>query len=72
MIVADTYKIETQRPATRASLGGGFTNVIEVVFTTKPSGIEGKVDVPVSAFSPDEVDAIVRGQAKIIEAVQAL
>lgn len=70
--MADTYKIETQRPATRAQLGGGFANVIEVVFTTKPSGIEGKVDVPATMFSPDEVDKIVAAQARVIEAVQAL
>lgn len=70
--MADTYKIETQRPATRAQLGGGFANVIEVVFTTKPSGIEGKVDVPATAFSPAEVDALVKSAAVVIEAVQAL
>lgn len=70
--MADTYKIETQRPATRALLGGGFANFIEVVFTTKPSGIEGKVDVPATMFSPEEVDSIVAKQARVIEAVQAL
>lgn len=72
MTMADLFKIEAQRPALRSQIGGGYQQVIEVVFTTKPSGIEGKVDIPASAYGPDEVAAIVAAQAKLLESVQAL
>lgn len=72
MSMADLFKIEGQRPAKRLAVGGAITDVIEVTFTTKPSGIEGQVDVPASAYGPDEVAAIVSAQARLLEAVQAL
>lgn len=72
MTMADTFKIETQQPALRSRIGGGYQDVIEVTFTTKPTGIVGKVDIPVAVFSPDEVAAVVAAQAKLLESVQAL
>lgn len=72
MTVADTFKIETQQPALRRRIGGDYQDVIEIVFTTKPSGIMGKVDIPVAAFSPDEVATVIAAQAKLLESVQAL
>lgn len=70
--MSETFKIESQRPATRAKPGGGFMSVMEVTFTTKPSGIVGTVDVPDSAYTADEVARLVDAKRDLLEAVQAL
>lgn len=70
--MADTYKIEDQTPRSARTAAGGFYDVMRVTFATKPSGIVGTVDVPISAYSTDEVDRLVRAQAALLEAVQAL
>lgn len=70
--MSEAFKIENQRPATRAKPGGGFVPVMEITFTTKPSGITGTVDVPDSAYMPDEVARLVGAKAALLEEVQAL
>lgn len=68
----DLFKIEGQAPATRPSPTGGFVSVMEVTFTTKKSGITGRVDIPVNAYTPEEVAKVVGNQASLLEEVAAL
>lgn len=70
--MADTYEIVSQVPRTRMLPGGQYGAVTFVTFKTKPSGIFGSVDIPAQVFSVDEVDRVVRTQAKLLEDVQAL
>lgn len=70
--MSETFTIQNQVPATRNQAGGGFVPVMEITFMTKPSGIVGKVDVPDSTYTPDEVAKIVDAKARLLEAVQAL
>lgn len=67
-----TFKIENQVPRMRAQVGGGFVDVMEVTFTTRPSGIVGKVDIPTSAYTADEVGTKVGAMADLLEQVQGL
>ncbi len=70
--MADTYTIVSQVPRVRSAPGGQFTRVIEVTFTTKPSGQTGMVDIPADGYGPDTVADIVAAQAAAIERVQHL
>lgn len=70
--MADTYEIVSTAPKTRADPGGQWSNVVAVVFQTKPSGQVGIVDIPETAFTPAEVDRIVAPLAANIEAVKNL
>lgn len=70
--MAANYTITDQRPVTDAAPGGVFVPAMEITFTTKPSGIAGRVRVPVSQYSAATVDDIVTKQADIIEQVQHL
>lgn len=71
-MVADTYKVISQVPTTAAMPGGTFVPSMEITFETLPSHVAGKVTVPQSQYSPDEVDRVLRQSAATIEAVQAL
>lgn len=70
--MAATYDIVSQTPRTRSGVAGQFSQVVEVTFRTKPSNQPGMVDIPATAYTPDEVDRIVSRQAELIETVQAL
>jgi hypothetical protein len=66
------YTITHQVPVTDSVPGGTFVPAMEITFTTKPSDVVGRVRVPMSRYTTDEVDRIVGDQAEIIERVQAL
>lgn len=70
--MAATYEIVTQVPRTRIDPGGTPTQTVLVTFRTKPSAQVGQVDVPMSAYTIDEVDRLVTAKAALIEAVQGL
>jgi hypothetical protein len=70
--MADAYTVENQAPTTIVSPGGLVVPAVEVTFTTKPSGVGGRVKIPTSIFSTDEVDKAIRGQVAVLEAVQNL
>lgn len=70
--MAATFEITAIAPRTRADAAGGFVNVQQVTFTTKPSAIVGVVDIPVAAFTPDEVNKVVERHAALLETVKAL
>ena len=65
--MADTYEVTAQRQTTRLSPSGQFTEVVEVSFTTKPSGATGTVVVPVSQYQPDAVIGMIERQAAALE-----
>lgn len=68
----ELYAVTSQTQITDLSPGGQVVPAMQVSFTTKPSGIEGRVNVPISAYSAEEVDRLIRAQVAVIEAVQAL
>jgi hypothetical protein len=70
--MADIYKVVSQAPVTAPVPGGTFAPSMEVTFETKPSGVVGKVTIPLSHFSTDEVDKAIRHSATVLEAVQKL
>lgn len=70
--MATDFQITDQRPVTDASPSGTFVPAMEITFTTKPSGIPGRVRIPLTAYTPDHVDDVVGASARNIEAVQAL
>jgi hypothetical protein len=70
--VAETYKIESQRPITSPDASGTFVPAMEITFTTKPSGVPGRVLVPNSQYTPANVDKAVDAAARNIEAVHNL
>jgi hypothetical protein len=70
--MADTYTIVSQAPVMDADAAGQLVPSVEIRFTTKPSAQPGKVRVPQSQYSPENVDRIVSREAATIEAVQAL
>lgn len=67
--MADTYEVTGQRQTTRLSPSGQFQEVVEVAFTTKPSGASGTVVVPVSQYQPDAVIDMLTRQAAALETV---
>lgn len=66
------YTITDQRPVTDPTPGGAFVPAMEIVFTTKPNTITGKVRVPMSKYDAANVDEIIGRQAALIESVQEL
>lgn len=70
--MADVYEIVRAAPRTRAEPGGAFTQVQLVTFRTKPSGYIGTLEVPDAAFTPEEVDRLVREKTAVLEAVAHL
>lgn len=70
--MADTYKIIEQRPTVDLSAAGTSQEVMEIVFTTKPHNQPGRVRVPMSQYTPDEVARIVGEAAENIETIQNL
>lgn len=70
--MAETYTIVSQTPRMDTDAAGQVVPSVEVRFTTKPSAQPGRVSVPQSQFTPDNVDRIVSAEAANIEAVQAL
>jgi hypothetical protein len=70
--MAAHYTVQDQRPVTVAGPGSTFVPSMEITFTTKPSGIGGRITVPMSHYTPDHVDELLNAQAERIETVQAL
>ena len=70
--MADTYTVTGQTPVTDLSPTGTFVPAMEITFTTKPSGVMGRVRVPLAQYTPDVVDHAISVQAELIEQVQAL
>ena len=70
--MAATYTITDQRPVTDAGPGGVFVPAMEITFITKPSGVAGRIRVPMSAYGATTVDEMVKAQADAIESVHNL
>jgi hypothetical protein len=70
--MAADYQIVDQRPVTDVSPSGVFVPAVEITFTTKPSGMTGRVRIPETTYTPDHVDEVVGTAARNIETVQAL
>ena len=70
--MAETYTIISQTPKMDADAAGQIVPAVEVRFTTKPSAQPGRVTIPQSQYTPDNVSKIVAAEAANIEAVQAL
>ena len=70
--MAADYTITEQRPVTTTSAGGAFVPAMEILFVTKPSGVTGRVVVPIAQYGPANVDDVVTAAARNIEAVQQL
>lgn len=70
--MAANFEITNVTPTRRADANGAFVNVQTVTFVTKPSGLGGTVDVPDTAFSPDEVARVVDAKALLLESVKNL
>lgn len=67
--MADTYTVTGQRQTTVLQPNGTFGDVVEISFTTKPSGASGVLRVPLSAYMPDKVTAQLAQAAADMEAV---
>jgi hypothetical protein len=70
--MADNFTIVSQAPVTDADASGTFVPAMEIRFTTKPSAVPGRVRVPISQYTPDNVAAIVAANARLLEQVQQL
>jgi hypothetical protein len=70
--MAEQYTIVNQAPTTIISPAGVVVPAMEIAFTTKPSDVPGRVKIPTSTYSVDEVDKVIRAQAAVLEAVQNL
>lgn len=70
--MAATYKVVSQTPVTAAVPGGQFQEAMEIVYETIPSGVTGRVRVPLSAYGPGHVDEVLTDAAATLEAVQKL
>ena len=70
--MAAGYEIVSITPRLRNVAGSTFARVQEVTFTTKPSGLPGRVDIPDDEFDPMHVDGVVAPAAANLEAVKAL
>lgn len=70
--MAADYTITDQRPVMSASPGGQFVPSMEITFVTKPNAQPGRVTVPTTQYTPENVDRIVGEAARNIEAVHTL
>lgn len=70
--MADTYAVTGQVPTTTVGPSGTFVETMDITFTTKPSGVVGRVAIPMSHYTPAEVDKVIVAAAATIESVQAL
>lgn len=70
--MAETYEIVSQTPVTASNVDGTFGPAMEVRFTTKPHNVPGVVRVPMTQYTPANVDNIVAANAATLEAVQQL
>jgi hypothetical protein len=70
--MGDNYTVTDQRPVTDTGPGSTFVPAREMTFTTRPHNIGGRVRVPMSHYTPEHVDDILRAQAGVIESVQNL
>ena len=69
--MAQGWKIVAQRQTTDLTPDGRFLDIMEVTFETD-EGVTGKVNVPVSAYNPDNVAQLVSARAAAISAVHNL
>lgn len=70
--MADTFTVTGQVPATDIGPTGTVVPTIKVTFSTKPHNIVGFVNIPVSAYTAEEVAKVVGAHAAALERVQAL
>jgi len=70
--MAATYTVTTQTPTTDIGPNGTVEQAMQVTFRTHPSNVIGRINVPMSVYTRDEVDKIVSAAAQVIEDVQAL
>lgn len=67
--MADNYTVTGQRQTTVLKPNGTFQDVVEVSFETIPSGAYGTIQVPVSAYTVENVSAELARRAAAMEAV---
>lgn len=70
--MADIFEITNQRPTTIQDPGGVVVQGIEVTFTTKPHQLVGRVQIPTTMYSREEVQSKVGAAAALLEEIQAL
>lgn len=70
--MADNYKVTGQAPITTADASGTFVPGMEITFATIPHNVVGRARVPMSMYTPQQVDEILTANAANIEAVQTL
>jgi hypothetical protein len=70
--MADAYTVTKQTPTTIITANRDAVPGTAIEFVTKPNSIPGRVEIPKSIYSVDEVDKVVRAEAAVLEAVQNL
>lgn len=70
--MADSYDITQQQEAIDLGGADGTQRVMVVTFTTKPSGVQGTVRIPLRDYSAQTVDREVQQYADKIEQVHQL
>lgn len=70
--MADLYAITSQAPTTDIGPTGSVVQAMQVTFLTKPHEVQGRVIIPMSLYTRDEVDKVVSAAARVIEDVQNL
>ena len=70
--MADDYEVTDQRITTTYGRNGKLLPVVEVSFTTKPEGINGKVDVPQAGYSAQAAKALIEPMVKELKATHNL
>ncbi len=69
--MAEGYHVTSQRKTSEITAGGRFQDVYEVHFTTN-SGTDGWVRIPVSKYTPAEVQSRIEAEVAVIDAVHQL
>lgn len=70
--MADSFEIVSQTPTSDIGETGTVVPAMEVRFKTKPSGVGGRLTLPLSVYTPDAVATAVATAAATLEAVQHL
>lgn len=69
--MATTFKVLTQRPSSELTADGRFVDVMEITFEI-PSGTVGTIQVPLAAYTPDTVRALLEDRAAAMIGVESL
>lgn len=70
--MAQAYKVLSQRQNTQLTADGRFIETMDVSFEALPSGSTGTVTLPVSAYTVDNVRALIEERVQQMNAVADL